>query len=293
MTPQNIKIYLDCNSFCNYYISIMKNTDKKVALFAGALSLPFLTRDALRKNGWEVYVIGLKNFYDPKLNPDLVIRLGGAGTAARECKKRGIRKLMFVGALGHVNLSDIRPDLWSLSVLISVLKHQRGYDSMAVAFTKALEKRGYEVVAAQDLAPELTFEKPGIQTKVKPSKSDERDIERAIQVSHTIGREDIGASVVVDKQVIAVEAAEGTARMLERVVEMRKNRRKTGGVFAKMTKPGQDLRIDIPAIGVDTIKAVAAAKLHGIIVNTKTCFVIDKKAVLDAANKAKIFIKAI
>ena len=271
----------------------MKNTDKKVALFAGALSLPFLTRDALRKNGWEVYVIGLKNFYDPKLNPDLVIRLGGAGTAARECKKRGIRKLMFVGALGHVNLSDIRPDLWSLSVLISVWKHQRGYDSMAVAFTKALEKRGYEVVAAQDLAPELTFEKPGIQTKVKPSKSDERDIDRAIQVSLTIGREDIGASVVVDKQVIAVEAAEGTARMLERVVEMRKNRRKTGGVFAKMTKPGQDLRIDIPAIGVDTVKAVAVAKLHGIIVNTKTCFVIDKKAVLDAANKAKIFIKAI
>ena len=271
----------------------MKNTDKKVALFAGALSLPFLTRDALRKNGWEVYVIGLKNFYDPKLNPDLVIRLGGAGTAARECKKRGIRKLMFVGALGHVNLSDIRPDLWSLSVLISVWKNQRGYDSMAVAFTKALEKRGYEVVAAQDLAPELTFEKPGIQTKTKPSKSDERDIERAIQVSHTIGREDIGASVVVDKQVIAVEAAEGTARMLERVVEMRKNRRKTGGVFAKMTKPGQDLRIDIPAIGVDTIKAVVAAKLHGIIVNTKTCFIIDKQAVLDAANKAKIFIKAI
>ena len=119
------------------------------------------------------------------------------------------------------------------------------------------------------------------------------DIERAIQVSQTIGREDIGASVVVDKQVIAVEAAEGTARMLERVVEMRKKRRKTGGVFAKMTKPGQDLRIDIPAIGVDTIKAVAAAKLHGIIVNTKTCFVIDKKAVLDSANKAKIFIKAI
>ena len=272
---------------------MVKKSDKKVALFAGALSLPFLTRDALRKNGWEVYVVGLKNFYDPALKPDLVIRLGGAGTAARECKKRDIHKLVFVGALGHINLSDIRPDLWSLSVLLSVLKHQRGYDSMAVAFTKALEKRGYEIVAAQDLAPELTFEKPGIQTKVKPSKSDKADIERAIQVSHTIGIEDIGASVVVDKQVVAVEAAEGTARMLERVVEMRKNRRKTGGVFAKMTKPGQDLRIDIPAIGIDTVKAVAAAKLHGIIVNAKTCFVIDKPAVLAAANKAKVFIQAI
>lgn len=271
----------------------MKNTDKKIALFAGALYLPFLARDALRKNGWEVFVVGLKNFYDEKLNPDLVIRLGNGGAAAKECKKRGIHKLTFVGALGHINLSDIRPDLWSISVLLSVLKHQRGYDSMAVAFTKALEKRGYEVVAAQDVAPELTFEKPGIQTKVKPSKSDARDIERAIQVSHTIGIEDIGASVVVDKQVVAVEAAEGTARMLDRVVEMRKNKKKSGGVFAKMTKPGQDLRIDIPAIGVDTVKAVANAKLHGIIVNAKTCFVIDRDAVIAAANKAKIFIKAI
>lgn len=270
-----------------------KVSDKKVALFAGALSLPFLTRDALRKNGWDVYVIGLKNFYDPKLNPDLVIRLGGAGTAARECKKRGIHKLLFVGALGHINLSDIRPDLWSLSVLLSVIKHQKGYDSMAVAFTKALEKRGYEIVAAQDLAPELTFEKPGVYTKTKPSKGDERDIQRAVQVSHTIGIEDIGASVVVDKQVVAVEAAEGTARMLNRVVEMRKKRRSVGGVFAKMTKPGQDLRIDIPAIGIDTVRAVADAKLHGIIVNAKTCFVIDRKAVIDAANKAKIFIMAI
>jgi DUF1009 family protein len=270
-----------------------KNTDKKIALFCGALSLPFLARDAMRKNGWDVYVVGIKNFYDPALKPDLVVRIGGAGLAARECKKRGITKLCFVGALGHVNLSDIRPDLWSLSVLLSVIKHQRGYDSMAVAFNKALEKRGYEIVAAQDLAPELTFEKPGIQTKVKPAKSDMRDIERAIQVSHTIGTEDIGASVVVDKQVVAVEAAEGTARMLDRVVEMRKNKRKSGGVFAKMTKPGQDLRIDIPAIGVDTVRAVTAAKLHGIIVNAKPCFVIDRDEVIKAANKAKIFIKAI
>ena len=271
----------------------MKKQDKKVALFCGALSLPFQARDAFRKNGWDVYVVGLKNFYDPKLNPDLVIRVGGAGLAARECKKRDIHKLCFVGALGHINLSDIRPDFWSIGVLLSVLKHQRGYDSMAVAFNKASEKRGYEIVAAQDLAPELTFEKPGIQTKVKPAKSDLHDIERAIQVSHTIGTEDIGASVVVDQQVFAVEAAEGTARMLERVVEMRKNKKRSGGVFAKMTKPGQDLRIDIPAIGVDTVKAVAAAKLHGIIVNAKTCFVIDKPAVIAAANKAKIFIKAI
>ena len=267
--------------------------DKKIALIAGALDLPFFTRDALRRAGWDVYVIGLKNFVNPKLNPDLVVRIGNAGRAVREMRRRGITKMTFVGAIGHPNLYDIRPDLWSLTALISIMKHQRGYDSMATTLNKVLEKRGLTVVAAQDLAPELTFEKSGVQTKAKPSKSDMADIERAIDVSHTIGAADIGASVVVDKQVIAVEAAEGTAKMLERVVDMRKNKRRTSGVFAKMTKPGQDLRIDIPAIGVDTVRAVAAAHLRGIVVNTKTCFVIDKINVIKEANKLKVFIVAI
>ena len=267
-----------------------KEKDKKIAVIAGALDLPFFTRDALRKAGWSVFVIGLKNFYDPRLQPDMVMRIGGAWPAVREARRRGIKKLTFVGSLGHPNLSDVRPDLWSIGLLLSILKNQRGYDSMAVALNKALEKRGFEIVAAQDVAPELTFQKAGVKTKVKPTAKDKKDIDRAIEVSHTIGAADIGASVVVDRQVIAVEAAEGTARMLDRVIDMRKGHKGISGVFAKMTKPGQDLRIDIPAIGVDTVNSVAAAKLRGIIVNTKTCFVVDKEAVIKRANEKKIFI---
>jgi len=275
----------------------MKNkifkSDKKIALICGSLLLPFLSRDALKKAGYEVFVVGLKNFYDKDLKPDLVVRLGAGGTVAKECKKRGIKKVAFVGAIGHPNLLDIRPDLWSASILLSVLKNQKGYDSMAVALNKAIEKRGFEIVAVQDLAPELTFEKKGVLTKIKPSKKDTADIERAIEVSHLIGKSDIGASVVVDGQVIAIEAAEGTAKMLERVVQMRTKKSKVSGVFAKMTKPNQDLRIDIPAIGVDTIKSLKSAKIKGIIVNSKTCFVINKEEVLNIANKYKMFIVAV
>ncbi|MBR5625546.1 MAG: UDP-2,3-diacylglucosamine diphosphatase LpxI [Alphaproteobacteria bacterium] len=270
-----------------------KKSDNKIALVAGALDLPFFTRDALRAAGWDVFVVGLKNFYDSRLSPDMVVRLGGGGRAIREFKRRGIRKMTFVGALGHPNLSDLRPDFWTFRTLLKIMKHQRGYDSMAVALNKVLEGQGFEIVAAQDLAPELAFEKSGVQTRAKPSKSDMKNIERAIEVSHTIGAADIGASVVVDGQVIAVEAAEGTARMLERVVEMRAKKRKSSGVFAKMTKPGQDLRIDIPAIGVDTVNAVHAAHLRGIVVNTKTCFVVNKPAVIKRANELGVFILAL
>lgn len=270
----------------------VKSSDKKIALVAGALDLPRLTRDALRDAGWDVYVVGLKNFYDPNLNPDIVVRLGGGWPAVREFRRRGIKKLTFVGAIGHPKLSDIRPDLWTIGALISIKRHQRGYDSMAVALNKVLEKRGFEVVAAQDIAPSLTFEQAGVQTRLSPSAADKKNIERAIDVSHTIGAADIGASVVVDRQVIAVEAAEGTAQMLNRVVEMRRDMKKSSGVFAKMTKPGQDLRIDIPAIGCDTVRAVADAHLRGIVVNAKTCFVVDRDAVIKLANKLGIFIVA-
>jgi DUF1009 family protein len=270
-----------------------KKSDNKIAIVAGAYDLPKLTRDALKRAGWDVFVIGLKNFYDENLNPDMVIRLGGAGRAVRTARKMGIRKVTFVGSLGHPNLSDLRPDFWTLRALLKILKHRRGYDSMAVAFNKVMEKQGFEIIAAQEVAPELTFEVAGVQTKKKPSAADKKNLERAIEVSHTIGAADIGASVVVDKQVIAVEAAEGTARMLDRVVAMRANKKKSSGVFAKMTKPGQDLRIDIPAIGVDTVNAVADAHLNGIVVNTKTCFVVNRDAVIKQANKRGIFILAL
>ncbi len=270
--------------------SMKKISDKKIALFCGALRLPFLTRDALRANGWDVFVIGLHGFYDPALKPDLEIRLGGGGTAARECKKRGITQLCFVGAIGHPNLADIRPDLWSVSVMARVLKNQKGYDSMASALIAGIESKGFKILAAQDLCPELTFA-PGIQTRTKPSSDEMKMAERAVQVSRTLGTEDIGMSVVVDKQVLAVEAAEGTAEMLKRVIAIRRGR-KGSGVFAKMTKPKQDLRIDIPAIGVDTVRDVVAAGLRGIVVNAGTCFVIDRENVVAAADKAKIFIIA-
>jgi len=268
--------------------------NKKIALFAGALRLPFLVRDSLRAQGLEVFIIGLRGFYDPALKPDLVIRLGGGGTAARECNKRGIKTLTFVGAIGHPNLSDVRPDLWSLSVFLKVLKNQKGYDSMARAVIGGIESKGYKIVGAQDLCPDLVFA-PGIQTKTKPTAADKKAIERAIQVSRVIGAEDIGASVVVDRQVLAIEAAEGTANMLRRVIEIRKNwpGKKPSGVFAKMVKPKQDLRIDTTAIGVDTVRDVAAAGLKGIVVDAKNCFVIDRAAVIDEANKHKIFIVAI
>lgn len=268
-----------------------KIIDRKIAVVAGAHRLPFLVADDLRAQGYDVFIIGLKNFCDPALNPDLWIRLGAAGTAFREAKKRGIKNLVMVGAIGHPNLTDIIPDFTAIKIVSRVRRNQNGYDSMLTALFSEIEKFGFKVLAGQDLCPSLTFSS-GAQTKTKPNKKDAKDIERAINVSKVIGKLDIGQSVVVSGQVLAVEAAEGTKKMLERVIDIRHGYKKCGGVLAKMIKPGQDLRADIPAIGVETINAIADAKLSGIVVDSKNCWAIDKDEIIKTANKRKVFIIA-
>ena len=103
---------------------MIKKQDKKIALVSGALDLPILARDALRRHGWDVFVIGLKNFYDTRLNPDMVIRVGGAWPAIHAARRRGIKYVAFLGAIGHPNLSDLRPDLWTFFALLKILKNQ-------------------------------------------------------------------------------------------------------------------------------------------------------------------------
>jgi DUF1009 family protein len=270
----------------------IKQIDKKVAIIAGAYRLPFLVRESLLAQGYEVLIFGLKNYADPKLKADFTVRLGAGGTILKEMKKRGFSQIVMVGALGHPKFSDIRPDFTTIKIAARVLMQDRGYDSMLSALIREIEKLNVKVLAAQDLCPDLVFDK-GIQTKTKPAKQDLRDIARAVEVSQIIGNADIGQSVVVDKMVLGVEGADGTAGLLERVIKIKKKvGSKKSGVFAKMTKPHQDLRADIPAIGVDTIRAVVDANLDGIIVNAKTCFVIDRKQVISLANKHKIFIQA-
>jgi len=268
---------------------IAKKQKKKIALVAGALRLPFLLRDALKAGGWDVFTIGIKNFADTKLRPDMWTRLGAIGTVVRELRRHEIKDMVMVGALKHPNLSDIVPDLMAIKILARVIRNQRGDDSMLRTLGSEIERLGFRILAGQDLCPDLTFGK-GLQTKAKPGKADMDDIKRATEVARTIGNLDIGQSAVAHKKVLAVEAVEGTADMLRRTATLN---RKRGGVLVKLAKPMQDLRLDLPAIGADTVKDAIAARLSGIVVEAKKCYVIDKEQVLALADKNKIFILAL
>ncbi len=270
---------------------VIKNNDKKIALIAGAYKLPFYVKESLIKSGYEVFVVGLKNFVDPKLKPDITIRLGEGGTATREMKKRGITKMTMVGAIGHPNFSDIRPDWWSMKIVAKVMMSDRGYSTLFDALLREIEKKGFKVVGAHELCPDLVLQK-GTVTKTKPNKQDWKNINRAVEASHLIGRADIGQAVVVDRLVLGLEGADGTDALINRCGAMIKSKNRSG-VFAKLKKPQQDLRVDLPAFGMGTMKTIVGANIRGIVLDAKYCFMIDMDEVIDTANKHKIFIQAI
>ncbi|MDR1027218.1 MAG: UDP-2,3-diacylglucosamine diphosphatase LpxI [Rickettsiales bacterium] len=271
--------------------------DKKIAIVAGSLKLPDLVAEDLARQGYDVFFVALKNFYDglrrPErgLRPDLTIRLGALGTAIREFRKRNIKQMVMVGALGHPNIADIRPDWASIKILARIIKNQRGDDSVLKTLISEIERLGVRVLPAHKLCPDLTFDK-GVLTRKRPTATDIADIKFGTKVANAIGKLDIGQSVAVRGGVLAVEAAEGTREMLARVADIRRGHKKTGGVLVKLVKPGQTTILDIPAVGVQTIEDAAAAGLNGIAVNSRECWAIEKDAIIAAANKRRMFITA-
>ena len=273
-----------------------KNKDKgsaeRIAVVAGGTELPKEVIESMKKEGMDPFVIGLKNFVKKDVKTDIVIRLGEGGKAAKALEKNGIKKIVMVGAIGQPDLSDLRPDWWSVKIVAKALMNDKGHDTLLTTVLKEIEKKGFQMVAVQDVCKGLTLEK-GVATKTKPKGSERKVIDRAIHVCRIIGEEDIGQSVIVDRVVLGVEGADGTDALIKRCAQIRKGWKKQAGVMAKLKKPQQDIRIDIPVIGIDTLKLVKEANLRGIVIEANYCFVAQKEKTLAYADKHNIFIEAV
>jgi len=169
-----------------------------------------------------------------------------------------------------------------------------GDDRLLSGVTEDFEARGFRLVGAHEVAPEILMPE-GIVGKHRPRRTDEDDIGFGFDLLRAIGSFDVGqAAIVSGMHALAVEAAEGTASMIARVAEMRKNGRvklpARAGVLVKAPKPNQDRRVDLPAIGPDTIAQAKAAGLLGIAVEAGSTVVADTAALIRAADKAGLFV---
>ncbi|HEV2630442.1 MAG TPA: UDP-2,3-diacylglucosamine diphosphatase LpxI [Pseudolabrys sp.] len=267
-----------------------------LALVCGGGSLPLAVADHVSARGRRVLLFPLRDAADPK---DFAgrehhwIHVGQFGRVMRIARAQGCREIVLIGSLVRPSLWSRWPDWTTLKMLPRIVAAYRGGDNHLLSnVAKLVEQQGFTLRGAHEVAPEILAPR-GALGRLRPSAGDEADIALALDYLATAGRFDIGqAAVVVNRHIVAVEAAEGTDGMLARVAALRAEGRIPApkGVLVKAPKPQQDRRFDLPSIGPKTVEAAAGAGLAGVAVIAGETVVADPAALADAADRAGLFV---
>lgn len=267
---------------------IQTETDK-IGIIAGGGQFPLLFAKAAHSQGLKVYAAAHQGETDEALVDHVErlqwVKLGQLGKIISFFKQEGVKKTVFIGSITKTNIfRDVRPDLKGLGLWNKINIKQD--DAILRAVADRLEKDGIEVVASTGYVPELLFPK-GILTKKKPTKDQMVDIIYGWEIARSLGNLDIGQCVVVRNQtVLAVEAIEGTDATILRGGTLGKEK----AVVVKLRKPKQDLRFDLPAIGMKTIDSMKEVKASVLAVEAEYALFFDRDAVIQAADNAGIVI---
>ena len=272
----------------------MSDLPKRLGIIAGGGDVPGDVAAAAEARDIGVHVLAFDGFTEPELlarYPHDFIQFDRVGDILAALKRGGCDSVCMVGKVARPDFSRLRPDLAGISLLPKVIAAARkGDDALLQVLVGYFQKKGFRVVGAHEIKGDVLVQ-AGPLGSVMPDDAARQDIARAVVVVEALGGLDIGQGAVVrDGLVLAVEAAEGTDRMLERCVDLVKG---SGGVLVKLTKPGQDHRVDMPTIGRETVRRAAAAGLSGIAVEAGAAMIVDRAATIADADRAGLFITGI
>ena len=268
-----------------------------LGIIAGLGDLPVTIAGNAVATGQGAYVLRLKGFEEPALAayPGEVVGLGEVGRALNLLKSAGCDDVVFAGIVRRPNFSDLKLDMKGASLLPKVIAEARkGDDALLRVLVSEFEKSGFRVLGSHEVHQSLLAPE-GLIAGRQPTDTDLLDIDHAARVAAASGAMDIGqGAVVCNGLVLAVEAQEGTDRMLERVAslpeEIRGTEEARRGVLVKRPKPNQEMRIDLPTTGVSTIEKVAAAGLAGLAVEAGGALMLNRKGMEEAAARLGVFI---
>lgn len=264
----------------------------KIGIVAGAGPLPARLASACRARGRDYFILALDGQADAALiagEPAAWIGLGEAGKGIDILHREQVSDLVFAGSVQWRGVQSLsRTDWRTVRFFARLGPALIGDDSVLSAVVEELEREGFHVIA-----PEMLLEgflaTEGTYGRIGPDDEARRDIDRGLAVVTALGRLDIGQAAVVQQGVVlGVEAAEGTDRLIERCAGLR--RPGPGGVLVKARKPGQEGRVDLPAIGPQTVRGAASAGLSGIAVEAGGALVFDRDEVVRLADAAGLFV---
>lgn len=271
---------------------------KTLGIIAGGGELPLAIAESARSAGRDVFVLALSGAEDalsefPRENSGI----GELGKSLSLLKQHGCEEVTFAGRVARPEWSELKLDARGALALPKVAAAAlRGDDALMRAMLAIFEKEGFRVIGTAEAAPNLIAD-AGIYGKYKPDAQALADMEKAREVVRALGQLDIGqAAAVADGLVLAVEAAEGTDAMLERLTSLPNNLRGTSrkrrGVLVKAPKPAQERRVDLPVIGLRTIELASAGGLAGVAVEAGAALLMRKAKLVEEADRAGLFVMA-
>jgi hypothetical protein len=272
---------------------------RRLAVLAGRGEFPLRVAGAAAAQGASVYVAVLTGAGDPSdyaAYDAKEYRLGQLGRFLDEIKRRQVDEIVMVGALPRPSFGSLAPELSTLKYLPHFARaFQGGDDHLLRGVVSFFEGQGLRVLGPADIAPDLVAS-VGALGRHRPSAVAREAIATGFNLLAALSPFDMGqAAIVADHRVVAVEAAEGTDAMIERVAGLvQAGRLKLGkgdGVLVKAPKLGQDLRVDMPAIGPDTVTRVATAGLAGIAVRAGSVLIGDRERLVTLADTSGLFIE--
>ncbi len=276
----------------------MPAQSEKLGLIAGNGKFPFLVLEAARAQGYEVVVAAIKEEAFPEIESHGAtavhwLSLGELSKLIETFQREGVHRAVMAGQVKHKQIfSSIRPD-WKLAKLLLSLT-TRNTDSLLGAVAKVLADEGITLERSTWLLDPLLV-KPGVMTRRLPTEQEQKNIEYGRAVARQLAQHDIGQTVVIaESACVAVEAMEGTDATIERAGQIMRSLHGDASTLSrdltvvKIAKPNQDMRFDVPVIGVKTIEVMHTAGATCLAVDAGKCLLLDGQKVIDAANEAGI-----
>ena len=216
------------------------------------------------------------------------VSIGQFGKIIKILKNNKCKKVLFAGKVKKPNFSKLKLDLKGLYYIPRIIKSSKlGDAAILKEIIKILKQEGISTISSLTFNPELTLKK-GTYSKVKPNKQDKIDIKKAITTLNRLGKYNFSQGTVVrNKKVVAIEGKNGTQKMLKKC---KSKKHKNNGVLVKFPKKKQDLKVDLPTIGLKTLIQCKSAGLKGIVLKNKQNIFLERKKSIVFANKNKMFV---
>ena len=268
----------------------------RIGLIAGGGNLPEYVSVAASEKDVLGTLIALDPFVPNVKFPEAErLRLGQFGKMVKRLKQAKCTHVCFAGIVKRPDFKRLKPDLKAMRHLAGTIRAAgQGDDALMRHVLKLFEQEGFEVISPQEVCEDLMIGE-GVIGAIPMTEDHREDALKACEIATAIGTLDIGQGAIVARGVtLAVEAQEGTDATLKRLLNLPQELRGTPearvGVLAKLVKPTQDVRVDLPTLGPETVRHAAAAGLAGIVAEAGGAFIIDRTETVRLADEAGLFI---